>query len=106
MREWYDAQINSITFYKIKIERCIVDMREVQRAHGMEMMMGGHALLANIMGPDADLAKILPDSTAGLICDECACRAGMPLASIVERFNDAKANDDPEAESFDAEATL
>lgn len=83
-----------IAFYRVKIERCIVDVREVKRAAGLEMMMGGHALLANVMGSDADLAKIMPHATEVLVCDECACRRGDPIAAVVER-----ASDDEDAET-------
>jgi hypothetical protein len=36
------------------------------------MMMGGNALLANIMGPDEDLAKVIDGNHDLLICMDCA----------------------------------
>ncbi len=95
----------SIAFYKVKIERCIVNVGAVQRAAGLEQMMGGHALLANIMGPNEDLAKIMPEGTDVLVCDDCAVMRNSCVAAIVERFNDAQANDDPEAETSEVAVT-
>ena len=92
----------AITFYRVKIERCVVDVREVQRAAGLEQMLGGHALLANVMGPNADLAKVLPNAPEVLVCDDCACSRNSPVASIMERASDAMANDDPEVEAATA----
>lgn len=78
----------AITFYRVKVERCIVDVREVKRAAGLEQMMGGHALLANVMGPDADLAKVMPGLGECLVCDDCSVRRGSPVAAIAEIISD------------------
>ncbi len=59
-------------FLRISVERLGVDARAVQQARGMEMMMGGSALLANIMGVDADLAKVIDGRDDMLICSQCA----------------------------------
>lgn len=63
-----------ITFFRLRIERFIIDAREVQRAAGMEMMMGGGqagAVLANVMGPNNDLAKQFEDYSV-LVCEPCS----------------------------------
>jgi hypothetical protein len=49
-----------------------IDANAVRRAHGLELMMGGNALLANVMGPDEDLAKVIDGQHDMLICGACA----------------------------------
>lgn len=58
-------------FLKIRVQRYGLDAGALKRAHGLEMMMGGNAMLANIMGPNEDLAKPVDDSGDLLICHEC-----------------------------------
>lgn len=73
---------NDITFYRVRIERFVVDLNAVQRAHGMEMMMGGNAVIANVMGPNEDLAKLFTGPHEILICSSCALRDKTPIAVI------------------------
>jgi hypothetical protein len=44
-------------FYRITIEQFGLMKDAIQRQSGLEMMLGGHAKLANIMGPDEDMPK-------------------------------------------------
>lgn len=59
-------------FLRVTVERLGIDRRAVERAHGMELMMGGNALLANMMGPDEDLAKVINGKKDMLLCHHCA----------------------------------
>jgi hypothetical protein len=59
-------------FLRISVDRLGVDMNAVRRAHGLEMTMGGNGLLANVMGPDEDLAKVIDGQHDMLICGACA----------------------------------
>jgi hypothetical protein len=59
-------------FLRVTVERLGIERKAVERAHGMELMMGGNALLANIMGADEDLAKVLDGRGDMLICLPCA----------------------------------
>lgn len=59
-------------FLRISVDRLGIDAKAVQRAHGLELMMGGNALLANVMGPDEDLAKVIDGKHDMLICIRCA----------------------------------
>ena len=63
---------NNITFYRIFIEHFVIDTSAVSRQHGMEMMMGQAAPLAQVMGPDEDMAKVVSHSNPILICQSCA----------------------------------
>jgi hypothetical protein len=58
-------------FLRVSIDRLGIRADRVQRAHGMELMMGGNALLANIMGPDEDLAEVLEQQKDLLVCGSC-----------------------------------
>jgi hypothetical protein len=60
-----------ILFLRLSIDRLGVRVDRVKRAHGMELMMGGNALLANIMGPDEDLAEVIDGQRDLLVCGEC-----------------------------------
>ena len=59
-----------ILFCRVSIERFGVHADRVKRAHGLELMMGSPAL-ANIMGPDEDLAKVIDSQQDLLVCGSC-----------------------------------
>ena len=59
-----------IQFYRLKIDFMLIDVGAVQRANGLEQMMG-NAMIANVMGPDEDLAQAT-SSHEVLVCMECA----------------------------------
>ena len=88
-------------FYRVKIERMGFDAVAVQQTHGLETFFGGGqagAMLANVMGPDPDIAKSISSDEA-LICDSCAMESTC-LAAIHERI--AK---DEEVEEDDSDIT-
>ena len=75
----------SIQFYRVKVDFMMVDLAAVQRAQGLEQMLGGNAMIANAMGPDEDLA--VPTSTVeGLLCLDCGIRHC--VASTLEMANE------------------
>lgn len=78
----------SITFFRLTLERHLIDTRAVQRAHGMELMMG-NARLANIMGPDEALAKQV-DTNTFLICEPCAINRQERLFEIYQKASEAE----------------
>jgi hypothetical protein len=43
-------------FYRLRIERFGLDGKAVSRQAGLEHLLGGSALLANVMGPDENMA--------------------------------------------------
>jgi hypothetical protein len=59
-------------FLRITVEQLGIDCNAVNRARGMELMMGGNAMLANIMGADENLAKVIDGKSNMLICLPCA----------------------------------
>lgn len=59
-------------FFRITIERMGVDAKAVQRQHGLEQLLGGHAGIAHAMGPDEDMGLPIGEPQRGLICHACA----------------------------------
>lgn len=74
-------------FYRIKIEHMGIDAQAVQRQAGLEMMMGGHAQLANVMGANEDMGLPIGDASTGLLCHKCATDLKLSFAEIVESMN-------------------
>lgn len=73
---------NHLAAFTVSITSEILNVPAVQRQHGLEMMMGGNALIANVMGRDEDMTKTLGDPVKGLVCMDCAMT--MPLAQLLE----------------------
>jgi hypothetical protein len=69
-------------FYRVTIERMGIDARAVERQTGLEMMLGGNAMLANVMGPDADIGIPIGEADKGLLCAECAHNACLSFMGI------------------------
>lgn len=61
-------------FFRVRIERMAVNLPAVQRQHGLELMLGGHAVLANVMGPNEDLAVNLGEPVTTIVCMDCSIR--------------------------------
>lgn len=72
-------------FYRIKLERMFLNLTAVRRQAGLEQMMGS-TQLANIMGPDEDMAEPVFTYT-GLVCDGCA-NASTSLGLLAEIMSD------------------
>jgi hypothetical protein len=71
----------SLVFYELTMRSCVVDVKNVQRMHGLEMTTGGAVPLARIFSPSNTVAQRLP-ATRHLICSDCAVRATMPIVFI------------------------
>jgi hypothetical protein len=71
-------------FYRVSVEPNVVDLRAVQRQHGLEMMMGAAAPLAQVLGPNDDLAVPVEGALVDvLICASCFL-SGLPVAALIE----------------------
>lgn len=57
-------------FYRVKVETMGLNIAAVEREHGLEVMLGQAAPLADVFGPNESLANIV-DSGSGLICMNC-----------------------------------
>ena len=78
-----------ITFYRVRMERFILDPRAIQRQHGLEMMLGSPELAFH-MGPQDDIAKRIDDPHVFLVCENCACMKEMTLALVSEELTRAR----------------
>ena len=58
-------------FYRVKIEKFGLDLQACQKQQGLGLMMGGHGGLAQIMGPDEDLALEVMEPVTITICGDC-----------------------------------
>ena len=76
------------TFYRVKIERYIVDLRAVRRQDGLAMMLGS-STLASVMGPDEDLAKPVMEPVTITICEQCS-QHDLSLAILAEVASEGK----------------
>ena len=85
---------NNIAFNRITFERFVVDIRAVQRQHGLELQLG-NATLANVMGPDEDIAKQMGESEVAIICDECSVTGGC-ISSLAEQIAEKRDSDEEE----------
>lgn len=74
---------SALTFFQVEITRMVVQVSAVQRAAGMEMMVGNPAI-AYHMGPQEDLALPISQHTF-LICEICALTGDSSIYGLVER---------------------
>ncbi len=57
-------------FWRVTIDRFIVDLNAVRRQSGLEMMLNSVAL-AGVMSPDEDMAKPVMKPVTLTICEDC-----------------------------------
>lgn len=60
-------------FYRVKIKQYGLNISALQRQTGMEMFFDGNVQLAQAMGEDADLAKVI-QSREVTICENCSSK--------------------------------
>lgn len=59
-------------FYRLTIERFGVKLDAVRRQAGLEMLLNGHVGLAQIMGPDEEMAMPLMEKLTLVVCETCS----------------------------------
>ena len=82
---------NMMVFYRVKLDYMIANFPAIERQAGLEMMLGGNAMIAHAMGPDEDLA-ISMNEQSFLLCFDCAIRH--QVAELAEIINEKKAEAD------------
>jgi len=70
--------------YRVTVETFGLDLGAIRRQIGLGMMMGGNAAIAQVMGPDEDMAKRIDTSTVNL-CLDCATRIPVLAAKWGEK---------------------
>ncbi len=63
--------------WTVKIERHMVDMAPMKRQDGLTAMLGGNAMLANVMGMDEAMTTRISSSDR-TVCDDCAMLTDAP----------------------------
>lgn len=58
-------------FYRVTIDLHSVNMDTVKRQDGLTALLGGHAALAGVMGPNENMTTV-EDSTKLTVCHTCA----------------------------------
>ena len=64
----------SIFFWVVSVESYSLCQRNIIRHSGLEQFLGGSVQLAQIMGPDEDLATQVKDKIRVMVCDDCATK--------------------------------
>lgn len=77
-------------FYVVTVERYAVDMKALQRQAGVEMMLNNNVPLAQVMGPNEDLAERISGPVKLTICEgDCAYMGHNKLISLaLEKMSD------------------
>lgn len=77
---------NNIEFYRLKMDRHMVDINAVQHIYGMEQMLGGGndaAAIAAVMSPDIYISKIIQEKEL-TICARCFYDPGFSVCELLE----------------------
>jgi len=83
-------------FWRVRIERYGLKMDALQRQQGLEMFLGGHVTLAQVMGPNEDMAEKISGVEITL-CETCASGKQTVVAILAEMGSE----DDDEKEETD-----
>lgn len=61
-------------FFKVTLERHMLNLRAIQRQQGLAMMLGGNAAIAAVMGPDDEMTDVVYPAKTIMVCDGCATK--------------------------------
>ena len=76
-------------FYRLTLEGMGIDTGAVQRQHGLELMLKGHAELAFHMGPQETMASPIEEITPSvLLCHACALDDKTTIMAILARMHE------------------
>jgi hypothetical protein len=67
-------------FYRVTVETCCLNGQAIQRQAGLEMIIG-NAAIAQVMGPDEDMAKIIDTKTVFVTVTEALT---IPVAALID----------------------
>ncbi len=70
-------------FYVVTVERYSVDLKALQRQAGLEMMLGNNVPIAQVMGPNEDMAERIGEQVKLSVCEgDCAYLGPNVLISL------------------------
>lgn len=81
------AHDGNILFWRIRFDRLGLNVPAIERQHGLELLLGSPRL-AQAMGPDADIAKIIDGDHEALVCEPCVEEKLVGLVLIAEDQNE------------------
>lgn len=87
------GEARALFFWKITVDRYAMDHQAMMRQNGLGMMLG-HGGLAEVMGPDEDMAKQIGKPVVFSVCQDCFIKP-MNLAAKEEILSE----DDSEEEA-------
>ncbi len=87
------AHDRSPMFFTMRIERYVLNLRAIQEQHGLEQMLG-NPTLANVMGPDRNIATRIERKKAKIVCLACATDKSI----ILGRWEEILYGEDEEVE--------
>ena len=65
-------------FYRMRIQQYMLDPSALQRQYGLEMMLGGNSMIAQVMGMDEDMAKMMYENEI-TVCFSCQDKEITPI---------------------------
>ena len=80
-------------FWRVRIQRYGLKIDAIKRNAGLTMMLGGHVALAQIMGPNEDMAKKISEIEI-TVCETCALEKPLPVAVLAEEEDEEEAGGD------------
>ena len=72
------------TFYRVTLERFMLDPSAIYRQTGFAMMLGGNALLAQVMGRDEEMAVPIMDKESFTVCEDCSISKNYCVGAMAE----------------------
>lgn len=87
----------AITFYRVTVATQVADLGAIQRAHGLEQLVGS-PMVAAALGPDEDLSTEAGRAEL-LLCLECAQRLPVLAAAELDQSAPPAAGEQGEAAS-------
>lgn len=71
-------------FYRVRIERYVLNTNAIQRQQGLTAVLGSSAHLASVVGPDEDMADKI-SSTEVTVCETCSSERPIRIAVLAMR---------------------
>lgn len=76
---------NCPVFFRVRVERMVVNLPAVQRRHGLELMLAGNTAFADALGPNEDMAIALDKPKTFLVCIDCSIRLNISELTVEQK---------------------
>jgi hypothetical protein len=78
------GQASRPIFYRVRLERYMLNPGAIERQMGLTALLGGSALLAQVMGTDEDMATSIMEPELFTVCDDCSIEKRYCIAAMAE----------------------